>query len=54
MKIVLKGEYAQRFCEPLIEFMRKNPELFKSNEKQDGIKRIVKTMGVVLYEKGND
>ncbi|QUG99347.1 MULTISPECIES: hypothetical protein [Bacillus cereus group] len=54
MKIVLKGEHAQRFCEPLIEFMRKNPELFKSGEKQDEIKRIVKSRGVVFYEKRND
>lgn len=54
MKIILKGEHAQRFCEPLIEFMRKNPELFKSGEKQGKIKRIVKARGVVLYEKGND
>ncbi|MEC3018477.1 hypothetical protein P9Z80_14405 [Bacillus cereus] len=54
MKIILKGKHAQRFCDPLIEFMRKNPELFKSSEKQGEIKRIVKDRGVVLYEKGNE
>ncbi|HHY5993883.1 hypothetical protein [Bacillus anthracis] len=35
MKIILKGEHAQRFCEPLIDFMRKNPELFKSDKKEE-------------------
>ncbi|WLG16083.1 hypothetical protein [Bacillus cereus] len=45
MKIVLKGGHTQRFCDPLIEFMRKNPELFKLGKKQDETKPIVKIRG---------
>lgn len=37
MKIVLREEHAQRFCEPLIEFMRKNPELFDLGKRQDDL-----------------
>lgn len=32
--MILRGEHARKFCEPLIEFMRKNLEPFKSDEKR--------------------
>lgn len=51
MKIVLRGKHAQRFCEPLIEFMRKNPNLFKNTGgEQNEVRTTSTTAGLGVGE----
>ncbi|MCU5498744.1 hypothetical protein OCF63_12130 [Bacillus wiedmannii] len=51
MKIVLRGKHAQMFCEPLIEFMQTNPNLFnKTGGEQDEVRTAGTTAGLGVGE----
>ncbi|PEM57606.1 hypothetical protein [Bacillus wiedmannii] len=51
MKIVLRGKHAQMFCEPLIEFIQKNPNLFKNTGgERDEVRTAGTTAGLGVGE----
>lgn len=51
MKIVLRGKHAQAFCEPLIEFMQNNPNLFKNTGgEQNEVRTAGTTAGLGIGE----